>query len=142
MHYYELLWAAAIVLFTILEAATAGLVSIWFAAGALCGLIAAILGASIIWQIVLFLAVSVVCFLLLRRHAVKSILKNPEKTDTDRLIGTQIVLTQAINEKNQCGKAIINDVEWRVKSSNGEPIAAGESVTIEKIEGVSLIVKK
>ena len=53
------LWIAAIVVFGVVEAVTAGLVSIWFVPGAVAGLIAAMAGAGLLIQLVLFLAVSV-----------------------------------------------------------------------------------
>lgn len=48
-------WIAAIVIFGIAEAATAGLVSIWFVAGAVAALLSLELGAVLWLQIVVFL---------------------------------------------------------------------------------------
>lgn len=48
------IWIAAIVVFGIVEAVTVGLVSIWFVLGAVAGLLAAVLGAALWVQIVLF----------------------------------------------------------------------------------------
>ena len=52
------IWLGAIVLFGVVEAATAGLVSIWFVAGALAALIAVLLGAGIWVQLVAFVVVA------------------------------------------------------------------------------------
>ena len=52
------LWIAAIVVFGVVEAVTAGLVSIWFVPGAVAGLIAAMAAAGLLIQLGLFLAVS------------------------------------------------------------------------------------
>ena len=46
MNFMIWIWLGAIVLFGVVEAATAGLVSIWFVAGALAALIAVLLGAA------------------------------------------------------------------------------------------------
>ena len=43
---YMILWLGLTVLFALVEAGTVAMVSIWFAAGALCALIAAALGAG------------------------------------------------------------------------------------------------
>ena len=51
------IWIAAIVVFGIVEAVTVGLVSIWFVLGAVAGLLAAVLGAALWVQIVLFFVV-------------------------------------------------------------------------------------
>ena len=68
----EMFWLAAVVIFAVAEATTQGLVSIWFAGGALAGLIAAMIGASITVQTVIFIAVSAILILALRKIAVKS----------------------------------------------------------------------
>ena len=44
-------WLAAMVIFLIIEAATAGLATIWFALGALAALICALLGGQLWFQI-------------------------------------------------------------------------------------------
>ena len=59
-------WLAALVVFCIVEAATVGLVSIWFAAGAVGGLIASFLTPNIWAQAAVFLALSFVCLLAVR----------------------------------------------------------------------------
>ena len=55
-----LLWGGLFVLTVLTEFATQQLVSIWFAAGALAGFLAACFGASPVVQIVLFVVISVV----------------------------------------------------------------------------------
>ena len=47
-------WACAIVLFLIIEAVVPGLVSIWFAVGAIPALISALVGGPLWLQVVLF----------------------------------------------------------------------------------------
>ena len=53
----KIVWLVLLLLFAGAEAATVGLTSIWFAAGALFALIAALLGGSLWIQVTLFLAV-------------------------------------------------------------------------------------
>ena len=139
---FELLWIIAIVVFLILEGAISGLVSIWFAIGALGGFISSLLGADFIVQITVFVILSVVAFIFVRKWAAKVFDKTAEKTDIDRFIGKQVIITESVNNKKNTGKAVINDVEWKVKSSTDEVIEEGEVATVEKIEGVSLIVRK
>ena len=139
---FEILWGIAIIVFAVAEALTSGLVCIWFAMGALVALIGAMFNASITTQCILFITVSIVCFVLIRNHAVKSIKLNPEKTDIDRIVGKEVVITQTVDNKANTGCATINDVQWRVKSLDGGIIEQGEIARVEKIEGVSLIVRK
>lgn len=135
-------WIIAIMAFLLIEASTAVLVSIWFAGGALVALIASLFGAGAKVQIFLFLLVSVLCIALLRKIAIKNVHGAKRQTNLDGIIGKQVVITEAVDGKNLKGSTKINDVEWKVKSENGEDIEVGEVVTVTDIEGVKLIVKK
>ena len=136
----EILWIVAIVIFSVVEIVTTGLVSIWFAGGALIALFAAMLGFSTGVQIFVFIAVSAVLIILLRKYAVGLAKKKTGKTNLDRIIGQDIILTQTINPQNNSGKAMINDVEWKVKSQTGEIIEEGTLCSVVDIEGVRLVV--
>ena len=127
-------------IFSVVEIVTTGLVSIWFAGGALIALFAAMLGFSTGVQIFVFIAVSAVLIILLRKYAVGLAKKKTGKTDLDRIIGQDIILTQTINPQNNSGKAMINDVEWKVKSQTGEIIEEGTLCSVVDIEGVRLVV--
>ena len=59
-------WVVALVVFLIVEAVTAGLVSIWFVFGSLVALICAALGAAVWLQIFWFVIVSVATLVLTR----------------------------------------------------------------------------
>lgn len=54
-------WIGLMVAFTVIEAVTVQLVTIWFAVGSLVALIANIAGANIVVQWLIFVAVSAVC---------------------------------------------------------------------------------
>ena len=62
----KIIWLVLLLLFAASEAVTVGLTSIWFAAGALIALIAALLGGAMWIQLTLFLAVSLLCLLAVR----------------------------------------------------------------------------
>ena len=59
-------WLAAFFAFSIGEAVTVGLVSVWFAVGALAGLFATALGAGLWLQITVFLGVSALALTLFK----------------------------------------------------------------------------
>ena len=52
-------WILLFIIFLIAEAATAGLVSIWFCAGALCSFAAAKVGTAVYVQLIIFVIASV-----------------------------------------------------------------------------------
>ena len=66
VNYMLWLWLGAMVVFGIVEALTAGLVSIWFVAGSAAALIGAFLGAGIGAQVALFVAVSALALAVTR----------------------------------------------------------------------------
>ena len=141
MNNYLLFWGVAIIAFSLVEAATVGLVSIWFAVGSAAALLSSLFGAALWIQVLIFLAVSVISFVVVRKYAVKSISARKNDTDIDRIVGTEVYITEEVNNKENSGKTKINDIEWRVKSDSGEVIPEGKAATVEKIEGVCLIVK-
>ena len=55
---YAVYWLIALVVLLVIEAATLGLATIWFAGGALIALIAAMCGAGFVIQMVCFLDTS------------------------------------------------------------------------------------
>ena len=62
------IWIGLIVIFLIVEGLTAGLVTIWFAVGALAALIAAMFHAPLWLQLVWFFAVSIAAFAVTRTN--------------------------------------------------------------------------
>ena len=67
----SIVWVVIMVVFLVVEAATAGLTCIWFAIGALAALIAALFGAPIWLQLVWFFVVSVVTLYFTRPLVLK-----------------------------------------------------------------------
>ena len=83
----EMVWLALFILLLIIEIATMGLTTIWFAGGALAAFIAGLLGCGLAVQIILFLVVSILLFVFTRPVAVKYFNKDRQKTNADRLVG-------------------------------------------------------
>ena len=81
------IWLGAIVVFLVVEALIPGLVSIWFAFGALAALISALLRAPFWLQFVWFIAVSVAALALTRPLARKYVNGKVQPTNADMLIG-------------------------------------------------------
>lgn len=135
-----IVWIAMLALFVVIEAATAQLVTIWFAVGALASLIAALVHAPIAIQIVLFVVVSVVA-LFATRPLVRKITNTKEaRLNADRCIGQTAVITETINNIDGTGMAKIDGKVWTARSADGSVIPEGTQVTVNKIEGVKLIV--
>ena len=137
----EWIWLAALVLFAIVEASTAALVSVWFIGGALAAMIAALLNGPLWLQIVLFFGASAAMLLLLRPLAKKYLVPRTEKTNAQSIIGKTAVVTQKVDNLHGEGAVKIGSVEWTARSTDGEPIADGAVVRVVKIEGVKACVE-
>lgn len=134
-------WLAAMVVLLAVEAATVGLVSIWFAAGALCAFLVSLPVKNIWVQIVVFLVISFVCMLAVRPLARKYMAPRRQATNADRAIGAEAVVTQDIDNLRAQGQVQVQGAIWTARSALEEQvIPAGAKVRVERIEGVKLIV--
>ena len=137
-------WLAVIVISLIYEFISVSLTSFWFAVGGLVSLILAATGkVNLLWQIIVFILVSLIFLLSLRKFALKFLFrKNNEKTNTSALIGREALLIGEINQFDT-GTVKLDGVEWTCTSVNpGETIPSGSVVKIEQIKGNKLYVSK
>ncbi len=140
MNYEAIFWLAAMIVFIATECATISLVSVWFAVGALVAIVVALLGGSLILQVVLFLAVSILLLASLRTVVRKYINPGLVRTNTDSLIGQIGVVTTPVNNVAALGQVKINGMVWSARSSTGTPLPEGAQVRVDRIEGVKLFV--
>lgn len=136
-------WVAALVVFLIVEAVTAGLVSIWFVFGSLVALICAALGAAVWLQIFWFVIVSVATLVLTRPLVKRYVDSRSVATNADRNIGRAAVVTERIDNLAATGAVKLDGVVWTARSTDDAvAIETGERVTVRAIEGVKLIVER
>lgn len=137
-----IIWIIAAVVFGIIEAATAALVTIWFAAGAVAAAVAAQCGLDVVWQVLIFVVVSGV-FLCLTRPLVKKLMRGkPQNTNADRYIGMEGVVIKPIDPIENSGQIKVSGTVWSAVSAAGDPIGSGDKVRVIGIEGVKLVVEK
>ena len=140
MQNMEIMWLVLLILFLVAEGATAAVTTIWFAIGAIVAMFAAIFGAEIWLQAVLFAVVSVICLLSLRPVLKKYLEPKKVKTNIDAIIGKQGVVLERIDNLNGAGKVKIDGMEWTARSATGETIEKDTVIIVEKIEGVKVFV--
>ena len=133
-------WIVAIVVFLIIEAATAGLVTIWFAVGALAALLAAMFDAPVWLQLVWFFAISIAAFAVTRPLAKKYLNSKTQPTNADMVIGKTCVVMEPIDNVRGTGAVTVGGKTWTARSDSGDVFAPGERVVAVRIEGVKLIV--
>ena len=134
-------WILAIVVFVIVEAMTVNLVSIWFMGGALAAMIAAMCSLGFVWQLSLFVAVSGVLLVLFRPILRKKLTPKRTRTNADRLIGREALVTEPIDDLRATGAIRIDGVLWTARSETGANIPADAVVTVTRIEGAKLFVR-
>ena len=135
-----IIWIAAIVIFGVAEAATVGLVSIWFVIGSVAGLIAAVLGAAIWLQVVMFFIVSIAALIATRPLVRKLTKKGEVATNADRVLGGTARVTETIDNTIPSGEVYIDGKTWTARSQSGAVIAPETLVTVIRLEGVKLYV--
>ena len=133
-------WIAAIVVFGIAEAATAGLVSIWFVGGGAAALLAAVFGGPLWLQFVLFIAVSIALLAATRPLARKMLGGAITPTNADRVLRHTARVTETVDNGRPSGAVYIDGKTWTARSEDGTVIAKDKLVKVVRMEGVKLFV--
>lgn len=136
----KIIWLVLLIAFVMVEAATVGIVSLWFAAGALVALVAAMLGAWVWLQVLLFFLVSGGLLLALRPWVQKHFNPKVTRTNVDAVLGKEGLVTADIDNIQAVGQVKLGGVEWTARSTDGQRIEAGTRVRVDKVEGVKVFV--
>ena len=135
-------WVVLLILLIVVEAVTAQMVTIWFAAGALGALIAAGLGAPLIVQLIIFTVLAAL-MLIFTRPLLKKVFPNKFiPTNSELEVGKTAVVIEAIDNASGKGRVKLGGVNWAAVSVNGEAISEGEVVTVAEVRSAKLAVTK
>ena len=135
-------WLVIAVVLAVVEASTAQLVCIWFALGAICSMITAMITDSVWVQVVVFVF-STAVFLVLTRKIVRRLTDaKASKTNAEALIGREFIIQEEVDNDKETGTVKASGIVWSVRNSVEGVIPSGTRVIIEKIEGVKLLCKK
>ena len=135
-------WIIAMVVFLVIEAVTVGIVSIWFAIGALFAMVTAMLDANLWVQIAVFIVASAVTLYFTRPLVKKYVNNKVEPTNADILIGKECRVVETIDNISGTGAVYVDGKTWTARCVDEEIIPEGQLVKAERIEGVKLIVSK
>ena len=135
-------WLGLLAFFVIVEALTANLLTIWFAAGSLVAFISTFFTDNPLIQVVIFVVVSVIVLVLLRPIAKKYTRTKKQPTNADMYINAEGVVTEAISNLNAKGTVKVRGSVWTARSFSDEvKIPEDTTIVVERIEGVKLIVR-
>ena len=140
MKFAAFVWLGLVILFLIAEGATVSLVSLWFAAGAVVAMFAALLGAGAWLQTGLFLVVSGALLLMLRPIVRRYLVPKITATNVDSLVGATGLVTESIDNVTASGQVKLGAMEWTARSTTGENIPQGTLIRVDRIEGVKVYV--
>ena len=135
-------WLILFVILLLIEIFTMGLTTIWFAGGAIVAFLSGVLGFGTVFQVVVFMVVSVLLLVITRPLAVKYFNQERQKTNAESLIGQQALVLEDIDTLQSVGKVEIRGQEWSAKTDEPDGrIAKNTVVVVEGIQGVKLIVR-
>ena len=136
-------WLVAMIVLLIVEGVVPGLVSIWFALGALAALLSALFNAPLWLQVLWFLVVSVAALWFTRPLVKKYVNAKTQPTNADMLIGKDCVVTEKIDNILGAGAVTVSGKTWTARMvDDDEKAVEGDIVKAVRIEGVKLIVTK
>ena len=136
------LWLIALIVFGAAEAATAGLVAVWFMVGSAAAWLSQILGAKLWLQGVVFLVVSALTLAFTRPLAKRLLRHAVTPTNFDRVLQETGRVTETVDNDNSVGAVYIDGKTWSARSETGDVIPLGTMVTAVRMEGVKLYVKE
>ena len=135
-------WLVLLIICIGIEVATMGLTTIWFAGGALVAIFAAVVGAPIWLQAIIFIVVSLVLLFFTRPIAVKYFNKDRVKTNVESMVGRQAIVISEIDNLQGIGQVTVGGQEWSARSAEDQAkIAVGAVTVVVAISGVKLIVR-
>lgn len=138
-----IIWLALFVVLLVIEIASMGLTTIWFAGGAIVAAIASSLNAPLGLQLILFLAVSFILLFFTRPLAVKYFNRDRAKTNVEGHIGKQAIVISEIDNTQGTGQVTVAGMEWTARSHEEQiKFPVGSVVVVTDVQGVKLIVKE
>ncbi len=142
MPVWTYIWLAVLIVSILVEAGTMGLVSIWFAAGALAAWVLAMLGVGELVQCAVFVAVSALLLIFTRPLVKKYLTPKIQPTNVDAVIGREGVVIQTIDMLEGTGQVKLRGQIWSAKTDeNVNRIPEGTIVEVVRVEGVKLYVR-
>ena len=140
MYVAAMIWLGLMILFLVMEANTVSLVSLWFSLGSVAAIVAALLGAKVWVQLVVFFGVAAVALCCLRPLLKKYIKPKIVPTNVDAMIGSTGYVTDDIDNINAKGQVKLGGMPWTARSTTGEVLTTGTLVQVDRIEGVKAFV--
>lgn len=132
-------WLTVVIFLTFIEVTTVNLVTIWFIASGIVSLILSFMIDNFVVELAVFVILGIFLLITTRPILNKYIKPKNVKTNLDRIIGMEGIVTEEIS-KHDLGEVKVDGKKWTAMSE--EIIKKGETVRIIDIQGVKVKVKK
>lgn len=132
-------WLIALALFVIVEAATVNLVSIWFAVGALAGLITSLFTNNLLYQLLVFALVSAAALAVTKPLVARMRSRKPAAAlGLERNIGRRAVVVQPVRP-GVPGRVRLDGVDWTAVCDTA--LEEGGECVVTAVESTTLRVE-
>ena len=139
------IWLIASGIFFLGEIFTISFLLFWPGVGAfLAFLTSLIVPENLLVHIVVFV-VSTILMIIFTKPLINKLFKNKDNTSMNNsaVLGKKGIVIKKMDKDNPVGQVKVNGELWSaIKSDKDKAINVGESVIIEKIDGVKLLVRK
>ena len=131
-------WLAVAVILAIIEMSTVNLVSIWYIISSITTMIVSLFTDNVVIQVAIFVLGGTL-LLLLTKGAIKKILPEKTKTNIDRIVGMNGIVTAKITKKTP-GEVKVDGKHWTAIADENIPVDT--PVKILEINSTKLKVKR
>lgn len=131
-------WLAVAIVLAIIEMSTVNLVSIWYIISSIATMIVSLFTDNVVIQLAIFVLGGTL-LLILTKDAIKKILPEKTKTNIDRIIDMEGIVTEKITKKTP-GEVKVDGKRWTAVAD--ETIPVDTTVKILEINSTKLKVKR
>lgn len=132
-------WLGIIILLTIIELMTVNLTTIWFVVSAIVSLCVSLTSENFALQFGIFVVLGIILLITTRPLLQKFLGPNHVKTNIDRIIGMEGIVTEEITKK-KLGEVKVDGKSWSAYAEH--KIKVGCTVKVLSIDGAKIKVEE
>ena len=140
LNFMPWIWGMIIIATIVIELFSADIDAIWFSAGSVVSLVLSFFDVHIAIQLSAFVAVTAILLFTVGKWTKKILMTKNISTNSDSLIGREILVLESANEFDK-GSGVINDVVWTIICPASISVEKGKHAIIMAIDGNKLVVK-
>lgn len=134
-------WLAIMIVCIVIEAITFNLTTVWAAIAAFVMIFLSKTGIDFKWQLLIFLALTIVLIVFTRPFVMKKLKLGKNVTNVNTMEGQEVLVVKAVSKFAKGEAKAVNGVIWSVTSEEGVDIAEGTVCIVTKVDGNTLTVK-